>query len=96
MAISLSNNKHTASRTKSRLRRQVRGRKKVAGTPDRPLVFKPSPGSTAAAMQKPAPVLSGDKKSQSDKIRQADDANPANKFAKSLFGALRNKNKPGT
>jgi large subunit ribosomal protein L18 len=36
MAISLSNNKHTAARTKSRLRRQVRGRKKVAGTADRP------------------------------------------------------------
>src|SRR3954470_7422626 len=36
MAISLSNNKHTATRTKSRLRRQVRGRKKVSGTPERP------------------------------------------------------------
>jgi large subunit ribosomal protein L18 len=36
MAISLSNNKHTASRVKSRLRRQVRGRKKVAGTAERP------------------------------------------------------------
>jgi large subunit ribosomal protein L18 len=36
MAISLSNNKHTAARTKSRLRRQVRGRKKVAGTEERP------------------------------------------------------------
>jgi large subunit ribosomal protein L18 len=36
MAISLSNNKHTAARTKSRLRRQVRGRKKVAGTAERP------------------------------------------------------------
>jgi large subunit ribosomal protein L18 len=36
MAISLSNNKHTAARTKSRLRRQVRGRKKVSGTPERP------------------------------------------------------------
>ena len=36
MAISLSNNKHTASRIKSRLRRQVRGRKKVAGTAQRP------------------------------------------------------------
>ena len=36
MAISLSNNKHTAARTRSRLRRQVRGRKKIAGTPDRP------------------------------------------------------------
>jgi len=36
MAISLSNNKHTAARVKSRLRRQVRGRKKVSGTPERP------------------------------------------------------------
>jgi len=36
MAISLSNNKHTATRTKSRLRRQVRGRKKVSGTAERP------------------------------------------------------------
>jgi large subunit ribosomal protein L18 len=36
MAISLSNNKHTASRVKSRLRRQVRGRKKVSGTAERP------------------------------------------------------------
>lgn len=36
MAISLKNRKHTASRVKSRLRRQVRGRKKVAGTAERP------------------------------------------------------------
>src|SRR3954454_14709678 len=36
MAISLSNNKHTAARTKSRLRRQVRGRKKLHGTAERP------------------------------------------------------------
>ena len=36
MAISLSNNKHTAARTKSRLRRQVRGRKKISGTGERP------------------------------------------------------------
>ncbi|MEI2810524.1 MAG: 50S ribosomal protein L18 [Nocardioides sp.] len=36
MAISLSNNKHTASRVKARLRRQVRGRKKIAGTAERP------------------------------------------------------------
>jgi large subunit ribosomal protein L18 len=36
MAISLKNNKHTASRVKSRLRRQVRGRKKLSGTPERP------------------------------------------------------------
>ncbi|HTW13623.1 MAG TPA: 50S ribosomal protein L18 [Nocardioides sp.] len=36
MAISLKNNKHTAGRVKSRLRRQVRGRKKVNGTAERP------------------------------------------------------------
>ena len=36
MAISLKNNKHTATRVRARLRRQVRGRKKVAGTAERP------------------------------------------------------------
>ncbi|MFW6774417.1 50S ribosomal protein L18 [Nocardioides sp. CPCC 205120] len=36
MAISLANNKHTAARVKSRLRRQVRGRKRIAGTAERP------------------------------------------------------------
>ena len=36
MAISLRHNKHTAGRTASRLRRQVRGRKKVSGTAERP------------------------------------------------------------
>ena len=36
MAISLSNNKHTAAKVKARLKRQVRGRKKVAGTAERP------------------------------------------------------------
>jgi large subunit ribosomal protein L18 len=36
MAISLSNNKHTATRTRSRLRRQVRGRKRISGTAERP------------------------------------------------------------
>ena len=36
MAISLKNHKHTAGRVKSRLRRQVRGRKKVSGTAERP------------------------------------------------------------
>jgi large subunit ribosomal protein L18 len=36
MAISLSNNKHTATRVRSRLRRQVRGRKKISGTAERP------------------------------------------------------------
>ena len=36
MAISLSNNKSMALRTKARLRRQVRGRKRVSGSADRP------------------------------------------------------------
>jgi large subunit ribosomal protein L18 len=36
MAISLSKHKHTAQRTKARLHRQVRGRKKVSGTAERP------------------------------------------------------------
>jgi large subunit ribosomal protein L18 len=36
MAISLKNRKHTHDRTRSRLRRQVRGRKKVSGTEERP------------------------------------------------------------
>jgi len=36
MAISLKNNKHTSARVRSRLRRQVRGRKKISGTAERP------------------------------------------------------------
>jgi len=36
MAISLKHKKHTAPRTASRLRRQVRGRKKITGTAERP------------------------------------------------------------
>jgi large subunit ribosomal protein L18 len=36
MAISLSKHKHTAPRTKARLQRQLRGRKKLAGTAERP------------------------------------------------------------
>ena len=36
MAISLSNNKHTANRVRSRLRRQARGRKRIDGTSERP------------------------------------------------------------
>jgi large subunit ribosomal protein L18 len=36
MAISLKQHKHTAARVQSRLRRQLRGRKKVAGTAERP------------------------------------------------------------
>ena len=36
MAISLGHRKHTAARTASRLRRQMRGRKKISGTAERP------------------------------------------------------------
>lgn len=36
MAIALKAHKHTAARTASRLRRQMRGRKKVHGTSERP------------------------------------------------------------
>jgi large subunit ribosomal protein L18 len=36
MGIKLSHHKHTASRTRSRLRRQIRGRKKLFGTSERP------------------------------------------------------------
>jgi large subunit ribosomal protein L18 len=36
MAIALRVGKHTAARTASRLRRQVRGRKKITGTAERP------------------------------------------------------------
>jgi len=36
MAISLKTGKHTAARQKSRLRRQIRGRKKISGTSERP------------------------------------------------------------
>ena len=36
MAISLSNNKHTATRVRARLRRQARGRKRINGTIERP------------------------------------------------------------
>jgi large subunit ribosomal protein L18 len=36
MAVSLSHNKHTATKMASRLRRQVRVRKKISGSPERP------------------------------------------------------------
>jgi len=36
MAVSLSKNKGTAAKTASRLRRQVRVRKKISGSPERP------------------------------------------------------------
>ncbi len=84
MAISLSNNKHTAARTKSRLRRQVRGRKKISGTAERPrLVVTRSPkhitvqvvddlvGHTlayASTMEADLRALDGDKTAKAKKV----------------------------
>jgi large subunit ribosomal protein L18 len=36
MAITLKQQRHLSARAKSRLRRQIRGRKKISGTPERP------------------------------------------------------------
>jgi large subunit ribosomal protein L18 len=36
MAVSLKQHKHTAGRVQARLRRQLRGRKKISGTAERP------------------------------------------------------------
>jgi large subunit ribosomal protein L18 len=36
MAVSLSSHKGTATKTRSRMRRQLRGRKKIFGAPERP------------------------------------------------------------
>ncbi len=36
MGISLKQNRHTSARVRSRLRRQVRGRKRIAGSAERP------------------------------------------------------------
>ena len=36
MAITLKHQRHLSARSKSRLRRQIRGRKKISGTPERP------------------------------------------------------------
>src|SRR6186713_207993 len=36
MAITLKHQRHLSARAKSRLRRQIRGRKKISGTPERP------------------------------------------------------------
>jgi large subunit ribosomal protein L18 len=36
MAVSLSSNKGTAAKTRARMRRQLRGRKKIFGGPERP------------------------------------------------------------
>ncbi|NYG54918.1 50S ribosomal protein L18 [Nocardioides perillae] len=84
MGISLSNNKHTASRVRSRLRRQMRGRKRISGTPERPrLVVTRSAkhisvqvvddlvGKTlvsASTMEKDVRSLEGDKTAKATKV----------------------------
>ena len=84
MAIGLKTGKHTHARTASRLRRQVRGRKKVAGTSERPrLVVTRSSrhilvqlvddvaGSTLAAASTMEPDLrsfEGDKSAKAKKV----------------------------
>jgi large subunit ribosomal protein L18 len=84
MGISLKHNKHTAGRIASRLRRQVRGRKKIAGTSERPrLVVTRSAkhisvqvvddlvGKTlvsASSMEADVRTLSGDKTAKAVKV----------------------------
>jgi large subunit ribosomal protein L18 len=84
MAIALKSGKHTAGRTASRLRRQVRGRKKVAGSPDRPRlvvtrssrhvvaqIVDDSQGRTvasASSMESDLRQLDGDKTAKAKKV----------------------------
>jgi large subunit ribosomal protein L18 len=84
MAISLTHNKHTAARQASRLRRQLRGRKKLNGTAERPrLVVTRSPkhitvqvvddlvGKTlasASSMEGDVRTLAGDKTAKAKKV----------------------------
>jgi large subunit ribosomal protein L18 len=81
MAISLKQHKHTSARVRSRLRRQVRGRKKVAGTAERPrlVVTRSSKHITAQVVDDSvgktlayASTMEGDLRSQSgDKTDKA-------------------------
>ncbi|MFT3969301.1 MAG: 50S ribosomal protein L18 [Micropruina sp.] len=84
MAISLSNNKATADRVAARLRRQVRGRKKIAGSPERPRlvvtrsarhlfvqVIDDTAGSTlasASSMEADVRTVNGDKTEVAKKV----------------------------
>ncbi len=84
MAISLGHRKHTARRTASRLRRQMRGRKKLFGTTERPrlVVTRSSKhisvqvvddlvGKTVASastMEADLRTLDGDKKAKAKKV----------------------------
>ena len=86
MAIALKSSKHTSGRVASRLRRQVRGRKKVAGTAERPrlMVNRSSrhihvqlvddlTGTTLAAassIESDVRAVEGDKKAHSVRVGQ--------------------------
>jgi large subunit ribosomal protein L18 len=83
MAVSLSSHKSTATKTRSRMRRQLRGRKKIFGAPERPRlvvtrsarhisaqVVDDSAGRTlasASSMEATLRTVAGDK---SDKAKQ--------------------------
>ena len=84
MAIALKSGKHTSARVASRLRRQVRGRKKVSGTAERPrLVVTRSSRHivaqvvddvehrtlvSASSMEADVRALSGDKTAKAKKV----------------------------
>lgn len=80
---SLSAGKHTATKTASRMRRQVRGRKRVSGLPDRPrlVVFRSTrhitaqviddtAGTTLASASSMESALRTDGGDKSDKAKQ--------------------------
>ena len=84
MAIALKTGKHTAAHVASRARRQIRGRKKVSGTAERPrlVVTRPSKHITvqvvddlvgktvasASTMEADLRTLDGDKKAKATKV----------------------------
>jgi large subunit ribosomal protein L18 len=84
MAISLKRSKHASARVASRLRRQIRGRKKLAGTTERPRlvvtrsakhitaqVVDDTVGKTLASattMEADLRVLAGDKSAKARKV----------------------------
>ena len=84
MAIALKQGKHQTGRTASRLRRQVRGRKRITGTPERPRlvvtrsarhisaqVVDDSAGRTlasASTMEADLRELSGDKSEKAKRV----------------------------
>src|SRR3954453_23356102 len=86
MAIALKAHKHTSHRAASRTRRQIRGRKKVAGTPERPRLVGTRPtkhitvqvvddlvGKTlvsASSMEADLRALDGDKTAKAKRVRE--------------------------